>query len=48
MGSAFQMAMNVFRTHHNHFMKKLSIFMFVLAMAFPMSASGAYERGDVN
>ena len=39
---------SVFRTHQNHFMKKLSILMLVLVMAFPMSASGAYERGDVN
>jgi len=29
-------------------MKKLTILMFVLAIAFPMSASAVYERGDVN
>ena len=39
---------SVFRTNQNHFMKKLSILMLVLVMAFPMSASGASLSGDVN
>ena len=37
-----------FRTHKRLSMKKISIFMLALAMAFPMMASVVYERGDVN
>ena len=48
MGSAFWVVMKCFLNPQLPSMKKISLFMLVLAMAFPISASEAQMIGDVN